>query len=97
MSEYLSEDKQAVCRPDSPARLLDVAKGILVGLRRCHADQAFTELVEVSRKYAVSPLALATALVEEAGGRPGEPGTVGAARAAEAAWGRLLAAEKHMG
>ena len=35
------------------SRSLDVAKGILVGLRRCEPDAAFYELVAVAHRYQV--------------------------------------------
>jgi hypothetical protein len=52
----------------SPARTLDVAKGVLAVLRRCDADEMFIELVEASRKHALSAFALAEALVAAVGG-----------------------------
>lgn len=70
-----------------------MAKGILVVLRQCSADQTFMELVEVSRKYALSPFSLAAALVVAAGGGPGPRGSsADAADAVEQEWGSLLSA-----
>ncbi len=77
----------------SPARTLDMAKGILILLRQCSADQTFTELVEVRRKYALSPFSLAAALVVAAGGGPDPRGNnANAASAVEQQWGSLLSA-----
>lgn len=76
--------------PRSPARLLDVAKGVLVALRRCDTDQAFSELLDVSRKYAVPTLVLASALVNVAGRAQRGDSDPEAANAVEQEWGSLL-------
>lgn len=79
--------------PSASARVLDVAKGILVVLRGCGADETFAELLDVSRRYALPIFALATALVAAAGGDPHLRGdNPDAADAVEQEWGSLLAA-----
>jgi hypothetical protein len=63
----------------------------LVVLRRCEADETFMELVEASRKYALSVFALATALVAAASGGPdARDNNDAAANAVEQEWGSLL-------
>ena len=76
----------------SGRRVLDTAEGILIGLRRYHPDAAFAELVDVSRRHTVSVFALATALIELAGGteRPTDS-ALSAWSSAQYEWGRLLA------
>lgn len=75
----------------SAARTLDVAKGVLVALRRRDADDIFAELVQVAEKYALSPFALATALVAAASGGSDIRGVnAAAAHAVEQEWGSLL-------
>ncbi len=78
--------------PRSPARALDVAKGILVGLRRRRPDETFMELVEASHKYTLSVFSLSSALVAAAGGGAGRRGNDvdAAANAVEQEWGSLL-------
>jgi hypothetical protein len=45
-------------------RLLDLAEGILIALRRYPADAAFDELVTVARRHDLSVSATAEALVQ---------------------------------
>lgn len=49
-------------------RTIDLAQGILIGLRRCSASVAFAELLAVSRRHDVTLSAAAGALVELATG-----------------------------
>jgi ANTAR domain len=49
-------------------RVLDTAEGILIGLRRCDTDAALQELVTASRTHGVAVFAIASALVDLAGG-----------------------------
>lgn len=67
---------------------IDVAIGVLVGLRGCAPDQAFAELVRVVQRTGIGIGSIARALVDLAGGRSGS-----SAEYAEAfnAWGELLA------
>jgi hypothetical protein len=46
-----------------PRRSLDLAQGILIGLRRCTTEATFDELVTVAHKHGVSVSAVASALV----------------------------------
>jgi hypothetical protein len=70
------------------ARTLHLAEGILIGLRRCSAEQAIAELVSAGRDAGLSTYALARGLVVAAGrdGMAVDP----ASRAAEHRWGTLL-------
>jgi hypothetical protein len=74
----------------SGVRTLDIAEGVLLGLRRGSGD-SFTELVDVGRRYSLSPFVIAEALVAAAsgnhGGRAGDPQ---AALIVEQQWGHLL-------
>jgi hypothetical protein len=68
-----------------------VLEGILIGLRRCDTDAALQELVTASRKHGVAVFAIASALVDLAGGddRAADPGR-DAQSAARREWGQLL-------
>jgi hypothetical protein len=94
--DFQIAEKTLACTARSPARTLDVAKGVLVMLRRCDADEMFMELVEVSRKYTLSAFAVAAALVSAAGGRP-DCSDTDAANAVEQEWGWLLSATQASG
>jgi hypothetical protein len=74
-------------------RVLDLAEGILIGLRRYSIAAAFEELVAVAHRHDLTMSAAASALVALATGdtaaaesRPGE------AAVAELEWGSLLLA-----
>jgi hypothetical protein len=49
-------------------RVLDLAEGILIGLRRYSAEAAFDELVTVARRHEITMSAAASALVDLATG-----------------------------
>lgn len=70
-------------------RVIDVAIGILMGLRGCSERAAFDDLVKAVHETGVGPSALATALAHLVGGT-GD----GVAHQTEAAlmWGHLLTA-----
>ncbi|QLL05774.1 transcription antitermination regulator [Mycobacterium vicinigordonae] len=69
-------------------RALDVAVGILVGLRRCSTYVSFRELLSASERHAVPIFALAGALVNLASRDPNcRPATAAAQSAAEREWG----------
>jgi len=70
------------------ARMLDRAEGILLGLKRCSIDEAFNEIVEVSRRHRVPALRVSRALVELAEGR--DPDDLEAAAVARQEWSSLL-------
>lgn len=62
-------DAALVTRP-----VIEQAKGVLVLARQATPDQAFAELRDASQQHNVKLNALATALVEVAGGRsPADP------------------------
>lgn len=70
-------------------RVLDTAVGILVGWRRCSTDAAFRELIAASERHGVGAFAMASALVNLAGGGVvADPARSAAALAAEREWGR---------
>ncbi|TQR82632.1 ANTAR domain-containing protein [Mycobacterium hodleri] len=73
----------------SSRRMIDLATGILMGLRGCSARDAFDDLVKAVHQTGIGPAALATALAHLVGGK-GD----GVPHQAEAAliWGHLLAA-----
>ncbi|MCW2627028.1 ANTAR domain-containing protein [Mycobacterium sp.] len=70
---------------DSSRRVIDVAVGILVGLRGCSDRQAFEELVRVVNQTGIGIGSLAAGLVALASGAS----SAGHAEAF-AAWGELL-------
>lgn len=73
----------------SDLRVFDVAKGVLVGARRCTVDEAFAELVARARQHQIGIFALSRALVamSETGQATGDDEV---AMAARSAWGPLL-------
>jgi len=76
-------------RPDATSRTtIDVAIGVLVGLRGCAPEQAFDELARVVHRTGIGIGAIAAALVDLAVGVSGS-----SAPHVEAfnAWGQLLA------
>lgn len=85
MTKYGSPQQQG-------SRSLDVAKGILVGLRRCEPDAAFYELVAVAHRYQVPLIAMSAALIAEASGDTQAHAPDSAAQqAARHEWRNLLA------
>jgi hypothetical protein len=77
-------------RNPTGTRVLDAAKGILVGTRRCTLSEAFAEILAVAAEYEVGPLSLCRALIALAEGRP-PLHTSAAEEAAHIEWGSLLA------
>jgi hypothetical protein len=72
--------------------ILDTARGILIGLRRCRSEAAFQELLVAAQHHSVPVFAMAWALVHLACGGHKSPETFNAAQsAARHEWGRLLA------
>lgn len=73
------------------ARVLDIAEGILISLRRCHSDAAFEELVSAAERHGIPIFALSFALVSLASGDVDlfEPDH-GAQCAARCEWADLL-------
>lgn len=72
----------------SGTRTLDLALGIVVGLRRCDAKEAFSKVVDVSTRRGLSPFAVGRALVAAASGHPVLDTDAAAAVADE--WGELF-------
>jgi hypothetical protein len=70
---------------DTSRKVIDVATGILVGLRCCSPREAFDELVSVMHRSGVGIGSLAAGLVALAGG-----GTSAGHAEAFAAWGELV-------
>jgi ANTAR domain len=78
-----------IARPEG-RRMLDLAEGILIGLRRYSADAAFAELISVARRHAVSVSAIAAAVVAMAIGDETTPSHPDALKAAQLAWSDLF-------
>jgi hypothetical protein len=73
-------------------RMLDTARGILIGLRRCRSEAAFQELLVAAQRHRVPVFAMAWALVQLSCGGDKSPETFTAAQAAARhEWGRLFA------
>ncbi|MDT5077278.1 MAG: hypothetical protein QOJ80_1915 [Mycobacterium sp.] len=74
-----------------PRRALDLAQGILIGLRRCTTEAAFDELVAVAHKHGVSVSTVAAALVTLTTRTADDSDAdTDALAVAELAWGRLV-------
>ena len=71
------------------ARMLDRAEGVLLALRRCSIDEAFTEIIRASKRHHIPTFCIASALVALAENTPG-PADPGATAAARYEWGSLL-------
>jgi AmiR/NasT family two-component response regulator len=69
------------------AGMLDRAEGVLVALRRCTVDAAFSEIVDASKRHRVPTLCIARALVALAQQAPLDDDATAAARYE---WGSLL-------
>jgi ANTAR domain len=80
----------ANCGPNS-VRILDTARGILIGLRRCPSDAAFDELHSAAQRHRLPVFAMAWALVHLAGDGEKTPSFVEAQSAARHEWGPLFA------
>jgi hypothetical protein len=72
-------------------RILDTARGILIGLRRCPSHQAFDELHSAAVRHKVPVFAMAWALVHLAGDGEKTPSFTDAQSAARHEWGSLFA------
>lgn len=81
---------QTLCGPHS-GRILDTARGILIGLRRCPSDTAFDELQCAAIRRGVPVFAMAWALVHLAGNGQMTSSFLDAQAAARDEWGRLFA------
>jgi hypothetical protein len=81
---------QMSCGPDS-GRILDTARGILIGVRRCRSENAFDELHSAARRHSVPVYAMAWALVHLAGDGATSHAFADAQFAARREWGQLFA------
>ena len=73
-------------------RILDTAKGILIGLRRCPSETAFHELLNAAQRHRMPVFAMAWALVHLAnGGDISAQTSADAQSAARDEWGQLFA------
>lgn len=72
-------------------RVLDIAVGILVGLRRCSIDAAFAEIVAAVQGHRVPVFSIASGLVGLTWADCGSRGDMPAQLAADRQWGDLLA------
>lgn len=98
MSQQIGKDMTAEWAPSQTSsdpqsgRILDTAKGILIGLRRCRSEAAFQELLAAAQRHRIPVFAMAWALVHLTCGGDRSPDTLSAAQsAARHEWGRLLA------
>jgi hypothetical protein len=71
-------------------RILDTAKGILIGLRRCPSETAFHELLSAAQRHRMPVFAMAWALVHLANGGEKSSASVDAQSAARNEWGELF-------
>ncbi len=72
-------------------RILDTAKGILIGLRRCTSEAAFHELIGAAQRHRMPVFAMAWALVHLAdGGEQCAHSSSDADSAARHEWGQLF-------
>ena len=73
-------------------RILDTAKGILIGLRRCPSEIAFHELLSAAQRHKMPVFAMAWGLLDLAnGGENSDHTPVDAQSAARDEWGQLFA------
>src|SRR6201993_5066008 len=72
-------------------RILDTARGILIGLRRCPSHAAFDELHSAAERHKVPVFAMAWALVHLAGEGENTTSFSDAQSAARHEWGPLFA------
>jgi len=73
------------------SRIVDTARGILIGLRRCPSEAAFDELHSAAIRHKVPVFAIAWALVHLAGQGEKTPSFTDAQSAARHEWGSLFA------
>lgn len=83
MATFGSSHTHAASRRD-----LDVAVGILVGLRGCSPSEAFDELVNVAHRTGLGIFDVSSSLAAVAAGVPGA--SVAADSEAFSAWGELI-------
>jgi len=83
----MAKDLNPAALPDF--RMFDIAKGVLVGVRRCTVDEAFAELLACAEQHRVGVFALSRALVALRDRSEAVPDAE-ATMAARTAWGDLL-------
>ncbi|ETW25174.1 ANTAR domain-containing protein [Mycobacterium gastri] len=76
-------------------RRLGAAEGVLVALRHCSLDEAFTDIVQTAKQHNVAPMELAHALVAIAENDVTYDVDDAVAAAVSRAWGDLLARPGH--
>jgi hypothetical protein len=84
-------DSMVAYGPNS-SRILDTARGILIGLRRCPSHVALDELHSAALRHKVPVFAMAWALVHLAGDGEKTPSFTDAQSAARHEWGSLFGA-----
>jgi hypothetical protein len=76
--------------PDA-GRILDTARGIIIGIRRCPSEAAFDELLGAAQRHGVAVFAIAWALVRlAADSSTPSHDFVDAQLAAQYEWGHLF-------
>lgn len=71
-------------------RSLGAAEGVLVALRHCSLDEAFTDIVQTAKRHNVAPMGLADALVAIAENDATRNLDAAVVTAVDRAWGALL-------
>jgi hypothetical protein len=75
------------------SRILDTARGILIGVRRCSSETALHELLSAAQRHKMPVFAMAWGLIHLAGGGGKSPDTfIDAQSAASHEWGQFFAA-----
>ena len=87
-SSVMSADGNPATLPD--LRAFDLAKRVLVGVRRCGVGEAFAELLACAEQRGVDVFALSRALVALGEGNEPVPPDADAAIAATTVWGSLF-------
>jgi ANTAR domain len=91
-SHAQQEGKHSMTADVHAGRILDTAKGILIGLRRCRSETAFHELLNAAQRHRMPVFAMAWGLVHLAdGGENSAHTSVDAQSAARNEWGELFA------
>jgi ANTAR domain len=90
-SHAQQEGKHSMTADVHGSRILDTAKGILIGLRRCRSEAAFHELLNAAQRHRMPVFAMAWALVHLAnGGENWAHTSADAESAARNEWGELF-------
>jgi ANTAR domain len=91
-SHAQQEGKHSMTADVHGGRILDTAKGILIGIRRCRSEAAFHELLNAAQRHRMPVFAMAGALVHLAnGGQKSAQMSIDAEFAARSEWGQLFA------